>query len=414
MPPTNYTGVPSSTQPPSPTPGAGVAPIVALPNDGEPANAASVAQAYKVLADFIAHSQASSRPDVAVISSGSSGFTAPSYNAFGGTVAPSGALHHSDGLRVVIQVQAGGAVGVATFKTSIDGGSTYGATQTTAASMTDATSGITLAFAGTLTAFGTASFRSAFTPQAQWRDAAGNGRGLVDHNGYPLGKRFDFREDWIGGPTTALTATQNPITSLQRWQTAITAGASLAMAEPGTAWYGSPMANLTTSTSNGSAVTLFTASRIVGLQTFSSIVWEGDVYVQAQAGTWTFIASLNDTATNFVSFQWGSAAPNVLCRASAAGVAATDVNSGVTVASTVGALIRLRIEMHGTASPYGSPSRALYFINDVLVGAQTTNIPTVGLYIYFQLTAGAAFSNSIVLVSGTTLTHNRYLSAPAL
>jgi len=240
-------------QPPSAPPGAGVPPTVALPNDGEPANAASVAQAYKTLADFSAHAQASSRPDVPVLASSSSAFTAPSYNGFGGTVAPSGAVHHSDGLRVVIQVQAGGAVGVATFKTSIDGGATFGVTQTTAASMTDATSGITLAFAGTLTAFGTAAFRSAFTPLAQWRDAAGNGRALVDHNGYVGGKRFSFREDWIGFFGSAIAVSVAPIPNLQRWQIAITSGATFMVAEPGTIAVTLPMpvGSLTTSATNG-------------------------------------------------------------------------------------------------------------------------------------------------------------------
>ena len=51
---TNYTGVSTATQTPSSPPGPGVAPIVVLPSDGDADNAASVAQAFKVLADFIA------------------------------------------------------------------------------------------------------------------------------------------------------------------------------------------------------------------------------------------------------------------------------------------------------------------------------------------------------------------------
>jgi hypothetical protein len=330
-------------------------------------------------------------------------------------VAPSGAVHHSDGLRVVIQVQAGGAVGVATFKTSIDGGATFGVTQTTAASMTDATSGITLAFAGTLTAFGTAAFRSAFTPLAQWRDAAGNGRSLVDHNGYVGGKRFSFREDWIGFFGSAIAVSVAPIPNLQRWQIAITSGATFMVAEPGTIAVTLPMpvGSLTTSATNGSAATLTTANRVIGVMPFSSVVWEGDVYI-TPAGTWSFSVGLHDTASNNVLFSFGSANANVLCKAMAASVSAPDVNTGITVASLVGTLARLRIEIHGASSPYGSPARAFYFLNDALVGVIATNIPTVGLYIYHQLLAGAAASGSNVLIAGTTLEHNRYLSAPAL
>jgi hypothetical protein len=51
---TPYTGDETATQAPSPPPGPDVAPIVVLPDDGDADNAASVAQAFKVLADFIA------------------------------------------------------------------------------------------------------------------------------------------------------------------------------------------------------------------------------------------------------------------------------------------------------------------------------------------------------------------------
>ena len=51
---TNYTGNPTATQAPSPIPGAQAFPIAVLPADGDADNAASVAQAFKVLADNIA------------------------------------------------------------------------------------------------------------------------------------------------------------------------------------------------------------------------------------------------------------------------------------------------------------------------------------------------------------------------
>ncbi len=52
---TNYTGDPTATQAPAPTPGANEEPIAVLPADGDPVNAASVAQAFKVLADYVAY-----------------------------------------------------------------------------------------------------------------------------------------------------------------------------------------------------------------------------------------------------------------------------------------------------------------------------------------------------------------------
>jgi hypothetical protein len=55
MPGSPYTGNPTAVQAPSAQPGEDVAPIETLPNDGDPANAASVAQALKVPADFLAY-----------------------------------------------------------------------------------------------------------------------------------------------------------------------------------------------------------------------------------------------------------------------------------------------------------------------------------------------------------------------
>ena len=51
---TNYTGLPTATEAPAAAPAPDGAPIVVLPADGDPPNAAAFAQAYKVLADYVA------------------------------------------------------------------------------------------------------------------------------------------------------------------------------------------------------------------------------------------------------------------------------------------------------------------------------------------------------------------------
>ncbi len=51
---TNYSGNSTATQSPSPAPGVGYVPIFTLPNDGDPLNAASIAQALKAGADGLA------------------------------------------------------------------------------------------------------------------------------------------------------------------------------------------------------------------------------------------------------------------------------------------------------------------------------------------------------------------------
>lgn len=52
---TTYTGNPTATQSPAAAPGVGVAPILSLPVDADPANVASIYQAFKVLADYVAY-----------------------------------------------------------------------------------------------------------------------------------------------------------------------------------------------------------------------------------------------------------------------------------------------------------------------------------------------------------------------
>lgn len=53
--PSNYTGNPTATQAPSPQPGPGVVAVAVLPVDGDPRNAASVAQSLKMLTDGVTY-----------------------------------------------------------------------------------------------------------------------------------------------------------------------------------------------------------------------------------------------------------------------------------------------------------------------------------------------------------------------
>jgi hypothetical protein len=55
--PTNYIGNEAATEAPSAAPATGTAPTLALPVDGDPANAASTYQPWKVVADFITFAQ---------------------------------------------------------------------------------------------------------------------------------------------------------------------------------------------------------------------------------------------------------------------------------------------------------------------------------------------------------------------
>lgn len=226
----DYTGNAGSSQSPSPAPSPGSGPIVRQPSSGDALTASSVLQPAKTNADHIKYIQSSVRLSPPRLpASASSGYTSVTYGAFGGTVTPSGAgasYGPTTGTNFVIKCIVGGAVGTATFQTSVDGGNTYGGTQTTAASMTDATSGITLAFSGTLTSAGTAQFWSALTSVAAFANSGSVVRGAVDHNGFITGGRCTMiRESWRNGTTLS-----NGVASGYAQLTAVMSGAGATIA----------------------------------------------------------------------------------------------------------------------------------------------------------------------------------------
>ena len=187
----------------------------------------------KVPVDYVNWIQSSARFCPPVNSAGGAGgYTAVTYNGFGGTVAPGQTptgVRIATGQSFYLKIIVGGAVGTATFQSSMDGGNTYGATQTTAASMTDATTGITLAFSGTFTANGTAQWRSAFTPVLATADVNGNIHNLADHDGFPMGRRSELRFEWA--PAVSMNSSGLSTTDA-RW-TGTISGASSSISSSG-------------------------------------------------------------------------------------------------------------------------------------------------------------------------------------
>lgn len=413
-----YTANKDATQSPSPAPAPRALPIITIPAGSDVRTIESITQEMKVKTDFLGHIQSAVGLDVPVLNSGSTGFTAPSYSAFGGTVAPSGAVHATDGTRFSILIVLGGAVGVATFKTSIDGGNTYGALQTTSASMTDVTSGITLAFAGTLTAAGTATFRAAFTPLAEWRNSGGNIRSVVDHNGYPTGRRSEFREEWANSMASQ-SATANPITNNPKWQVTIANGATLALSGTSTAYPASAVQLAATSAANSKG-SLATANALFSSSgTLHSIVVEfelalGLATVAGQAAHFGIGNNADFSAS--VSYAWFrvSGTGHWLCE-TAAGAAPTSVDSGATpvVGADPSGGQLFRVELHGSASPYGQC--ALFFVNGAPVAVSTTNIPSVtSLLIGMTVNSVASGAAQRIQSGPIYATWNRFLSLSPL
>lgn len=336
----------------------------------------------EVTSDFVGHVQSAVGLDIPVLNSGSTGFTtvtASSSPALGGTVSPSGSAHVTDGTRFVIQIQTGGAVGTATFKTSVDGGNTFGALQTSAASMTDATSGITLAFSGTFTSGGTATFRSAFTPLATWADAGGNIRGIIDHLGLRRGRVTEYYEDWLAlGSATISGATTN---TSGRVSWSVPALATLALSATSGYGYiltfnGSNVANATTTRvySSGTFANFATTSSVVAELEINGALTGGDVKLGFSTTPSSAVATPSTAAYELAICRQSTDTNYQFLVNQAGSGAVTKIDTGVTAGSVP---IRVTLEWHGSASAYGGPS-ARCFVNGTLVAITTTNVPTFG------------------------------------
>lgn len=408
-----YSGNKDAVQSPSPALAPGATPTVSLVQDADGNTTANLYQAWKVPADAMAYLLASSRPDFAVLNASGSGFTTPVNTALGGTITPSGNAHIADGVRFTIQIQTGGVVGVATFKTSMDGGSTYGALQTTAASMTDATSGITLAFVGTFTGAGTSVFRSAFTPLAQWLDQGGNARGMIDHNGYRRGRVTEFYEDWLFINGALSPGTGN----FGRFGYSTPTGGNGNYFPPNSTNNVSGLLGLSTSgTLSGNTIYAKTTQNIFVLQSQTSLIVEFECLFPNSADNMNWMVGFSNVLSGTPSsvnqiFAVGKRSSDTNYQLfSSSGSVLAAVDSGVVPASSSSPLDRITLELHGSASPYGA--RARLFVNEKMV--ETTTVPTATAMPLLVIGTTVGTSSSGVSISPLRATWNRVLSIPAV
>jgi len=414
---TNYPGNPNAVQSPSPVPGPGVVPVVYLPSDLDGNTVANFWQSEKVPADFIAYLQKTAlwRPP-GTLSSTTPGFTAVTHTGAGtGTVTPKAPLNAlvnnvTNGPQsVMINIIVGGAVGVATFQWSNDGGVTYGTTQTTAASYTDGTSGITIAFGGTtFNANDTYAFRPTDTPLAQFQDSVGITRGIFDALGHHMGRVTEFREDWFNFFTApAASGTTNPLVGNQKWQAVNTNGA-IAFNSIGA----NQVATGLKISCGASQSCYLLSSNDVHPGLSSSNTWlchewdfevasnaiaasHGKVYLGFNQGTspGTLYFWLRSDAS--VNANWQLECAN--------GGTATTLDTGIQALGTSDPFYpnhRIRMQMLCSTGPFGIHiCRA--FIDEKLIGNLTTNIPSGGMKVIAGVAGDA--TNGAQLYFGSVL-----------
>ena len=415
--PTSYQGVaipPPNQDQPNPIPGK--APTIQLPVDADAFNAAAFAQPYMAGADYQAQLQNTLNVRKPLTQGSVTGFTAVSQVGSGtGTVLPASVSSSvsqptSGPYYFVVKIGTPGAVGTATFQLSNDGGNTYATAQTTAATYTDPITGTVIAFSGTFVSGTTYAFQPAFTPQSIWVDSAGNARHIVDHNGFPMGKASEIREEWV---TWTGAASSGPITGTI-WQINLGSGGTCAVFNT-TSTAGSFM-GLNLPTTNGANINLFGITPFIAANSPNAVmVMEFDAYLAHPANQEFLFGIANNilgTANTAVGFHKRSTDTNWQLYVDNAG-SVTNTDSGI--APVMNTLQRFRLELRGANTPGGA--YALFFINEALVGVIAS--PLTSTTTFLSLLFGAqntstATTGLAAAIGPILIRYNRYLSLPVL
>lgn len=269
--------------------------------------------------------------------------------------------------------------------------------------------------------------------QVYLKDASGNVRSVFDHNGYPSGRRSEYRENWDFNLVTNAIFTNQTIfggSGYSRWNGKTISGTrNIISTQPGGASDPSSYLQIFNSTGSTSDIcSIYGQYPWVKLQTYTSLVMEFETNISTPSGT-TFALGLVDIANAGSTAPAAGASGAFRCQL---GKRTGDTNwqaitgDGTTVAftdlgvvATAGVWTRIRIELHGSGSPYGACAR--FFINDVQVGGNiTTHVPsaptiTTGSVPEFGVWATAGSNNAVASVSGLYVTYNRTgLSLPAV
>lgn len=253
-------------------------------------------------------------------------------------------------------------------------------------------------------------------PQIILKDQGNNPRLSFDYLGYPLGSRvMQFQEQWIGIPGAVTSGSFLPS---PRWQVATSGAGTGCNVQSGASTYATPEAQVNCGSANGAYSCLYTAIQIVVPNTNQVTVleWDTNLALINNVGTWG-VAMGFDIAVPFVGTLKGArlvAGPNI------SGVSGgtwwvqngngTSTTTTDTTVATTNSVTKLRLEIHGSASPYGACTRS--FVNGALTSYNGANLlPTNGtavLYITMLANSGDTNAGRQLLVGGVNCVVNRF------
>lgn len=259
-------------------------------------------------------------------------------------------------------------------------------------------------------------------PQLSIKDSAGNVRSVVGHGGYLMGRRFDVRENWQYSTGTVSTS-QTPIATAPMWSSSLLTGTIVPQSP--TALYPSPFLQINSGTPAGTVRgVLYSANAIVhtGFTGLALVLeWEAGVTVVSDSihvcqnfmGLSDVFAPPVVNSGNYILFRYLADGGHVNWLAdTCSGGTATSVDTGVLVTTDIAPKQRFRIEVYGSATPYGSMVR--FFINESLVATTTTNISSAAMYLTFAASAAAGGTSMQISLGGVQAVYNRSLSVANL
>lgn len=328
-----------------------------------------------------------------------------------GTVAvsgPSGGEHRA----YQVKITTAGGLGTGQFSLSYDGGlnwPTAGVTIPGGGVWTDSVSGIVLTFAGTFDLNDIYYFLPRFVPQLVTKDAAGHVRHVIDHNGLPLGRYCDFRENWMN-VWTAVTS----IPGTSPWAMSADAGMSVSSRHANSTFNAPYVTQDAASTNNADTISLYTTRFFAYIGDAVSFVAEWEAATNNTTGK-TVQMGLRDGAGFGNAGIWFEKALNGAWTANATAGGTTSVNTGVTAAGE-GNVARFKLEVVGKSIPVGGSAQrtARFFINEVLVAEINSANVGAGPYMFSTVTKANASQVVYTAIGPLQCTWARLLSAPAL
>jgi hypothetical protein len=176
------------------------------------------------------------------LSVGVNGFSLVTHTGLGtGTIVPSGNCGTNNIYFILISTSGG--LGVGQFRLSYDGGLTYSSPITIPGGgvYQDPNTFLTLTFAGLFVIQDVYWFKPLFSPLEVFKDNQLQAHSLVDHSGFPMGRRTEIREEWLDPAGFA--------TSSSKWETSVTgAGFTAGILDAGSAGGTSQLYNFPTTT----------------------------------------------------------------------------------------------------------------------------------------------------------------------